>query len=186
MCQFANQPFYSRRIGLDPQGRTVPILAGARLSGNINEKLRIGTFSMQTKESDDNPGQNYSAFTFQHRIGERSNIKGLFLNRQAFNEYETIDGDFGRNAGGEVNLRTKDGIIGGQLGYIHSFKEGIDSKNKHVYGRFDYTGQKFRTFLFVQNLGQDYYADMGFNARIVNWAPSIRKLSGLDTPKLAI
>ena len=169
--QFANQPFYSRRIGLDPQGRTVPILAGIRLTGNVNEKLRIGTFSMQTKESDSNPGQNYSAFTFQHRIGARSNIKGLFLNRQAFNDTKAISGQYGRNAGAELNLRTKDGIWGGQAGYIHSFKEGISDENKHFYSRFDYSGQKFRTFLFVQNLGKDYYADMGFNARISNWDP---------------
>lgn len=169
--QFANQPFYSRRIGLDPSGRTVPISYGARLTGNLNEKLRIGAFNMHTKSNDISFGQNFSAVTFQHRIGRRSNIKGLFLNRQAYEGTDPVDNDYGRNFGGEVNLVSDDGKIGGQLGYIQSQKHGIDSDRRHIYGRFDYSGQRFRTFLFVQNLGKNYYADMGFNARINNYDP---------------
>jgi len=169
--QFANQPFYSRRIGLDGSGRTVPITYGARLTGNLNEKLRIGAFNMHTKASDVSPGQNFTAVTGQQRIGQRSNIKGLFLNRQAYDGSDPIDKDFGRNFGGEINLVSNDGKIAGQLGYIQSQKDGISSDNRHIYGRFDYTGQRFRTFLFVQNLGKNYYADMGFNARINNYDP---------------
>ena len=169
--QFANQPFYSRRIGLDPSGKTVPITYGARLSGNLNEKLRIGAFNMHTKANDISPGQNFTALTGQHRIGKRSNIKGLFLNRQAYDGSDPVKNDYGRNFGGELNLVANDGKIGGQLGFIQSQKHGINSKDKHIYGRFDYTGQKFRTFLFIQNLGENYYADMGFNARINNYDP---------------
>ena len=169
--QFANQPFYSRRIGLDPSGRTVPILYGARLTGNVNEKLRIGAFNMHTQSNETTPGQNFTSLTGQYRIGKRSNIKGLFLNRQAFDGSDAIDNDFGRNFGGEINLLTPDGKIGGQLGFIQSDKHGFNSKNRHIYGRFDYNGQRFRTFLFIQNLGENYFADMGFNARINNYDP---------------
>jgi len=169
--QFANQPFYSRRIGLDSGGNTVPITYGARLTGNLNEKLRIGVFNMHTKSNDISPGQNFTAVTGQHRIGKRSNIKGLFLNRQAYDGTDPIENDFGRNFGGELNIVSNDGKVGGQFGFIQSQKHGIDSNNRHIYGRFDYTGQKFRTFLFIQNLGENYYADMGFNARINNYDP---------------
>ncbi len=169
--QFANSPFYSRRIGLDQNGNTVPILFGGRLTGNINQKLRVGAFSMQTANTDQAKPQNYSSFSFQQAIGARSSVKGLMLSRQAFEGTEAINGDYGRNAGGELNLSTKDGKFQGQLGYIHSFKDGIDKLNHHLYGRINYTGQKFRTFLFVQNLGKNYYADMGFNARLNNYDP---------------
>ena len=54
---------------------------------------------------------------------------------------------------------------------MHSFKKGFLDKNKHIYGRFDYSGERFRTFLFVQNLGENYFADLGFNARINNYNP---------------
>lgn len=169
--QFANQPFYSRRIGLDPSGNTVPILYGARLSGNITEKLRIGAFNMHSKTTDLASGQNFTSVATQYRIGKRSNVKGLFLNRQAYDGSEAIGGDYGRNLVGEVNLSTEDGKWSGQAGFVNSFKEGFDNKNKHIYGRFDYSGERFRTFLFVQNLGENYFADMGFNARINNYNP---------------
>jgi hypothetical protein len=169
--QGADQPFYSRRIGLDPSGKTVPIIYGLRLTGNVSEKLRIGAFNMQTKSNDISQGQNFSAITGQYRIGKRSNVKGLFLNRQAYDGSSPIENDFGRNFGGELNLVSNDGKIGGQLGLIQSQKDGFDTNNRHLYGRFDYTGQRFRTFLFVQNIGQNYYADMGFNARVNNYDP---------------
>jgi len=169
--QFDNQPFYSRRIGLDNAGNTVPILYGARISGNITEKLRIGAFNMHSKTTDLTQGQNFSSVATQYRIGKRSNIKGLFLNRQAYDGSESISGDYGRNLGGEINLSTENGKWSGQAGYVHSFKQGIEDKNRHIYGRFDYSGERFRTFLFIQNLGENYFADMGFNARINNFNP---------------
>ena len=169
---FANQPFYSRRIGLDPFGNTVPILYGARLSGNLTEKLRIGGFNMHTKTTDEALGQNFTSLTGQYSIGPRSTIKGLFLNRQAYDGSESVAGDFGRNIGGELNLSTPDGKWAGQLGLITSSKENVTGDNRHIYGRFDYSGERFRTFLFVQNLGENYFADMGFNARINNFNPN--------------
>ena len=169
--QFANQPFYSRRIGLDPSGNTVPILYGARLTGNLTEKFRIGALNMHTKTTDRALGQNFTSIATQYRIGTRSNIKGLLLNRQAYDGSESLEGGYGRNIGGEVNLSTSDGKWGGQVGYIHSYKEGFTDKNKHIYGRFDYSGERFRTFLFIQNLGENYFADMGFNARVNNFNP---------------
>ena len=68
--QFANQPFYSRRIGLDASGNTVPILYGARLSGNLTEKLRIGVFNMHSKTTDLASGQNFTSVASQYRIGK--------------------------------------------------------------------------------------------------------------------
>ena len=42
------KPFYSRTIGLDKDGNRIPILFGARLSGNIDPATRIGVMDMQT------------------------------------------------------------------------------------------------------------------------------------------
>lgn len=169
--QFGTSPFYSRRIGLDPAGRTVPILAGARLTGNLNSKLRLGTFTMQTAGTDISDGQNYSALNFQQSIGARSTVSGMFLNRQAFGTEGFSDIDYGRNAGGQINLSTKNGVWSGHGALIHSFKEGITERNNHIYGGLTYNGQNFRAFGFLQNIGRDYYADMGFNARVVNYDP---------------
>ncbi len=169
--QGATQPFYSRRIGLDPNGNTVPILYGARLSGNLTEKLRIGAFNIHSKTTDNTSGQNFTSLTSQYSIGVRSNIKALFLNRQGYDGGSPIDGDYGRNMGGEINLSTADGKWGGQAGMIFSAKKDIEGDNRHIYGRFEYSGEKFRTFFTLQNLGENYFSDMGFNFRINNFNP---------------
>jgi len=169
--QFANRPFYSRRIGLDGAGRTVPIEYGARLTGNLTEKLRIGVLNMQTDASYVSAKQNFTAATFQQSIGQRSAIKGIFVNRQAYQDGDALSADYGRNFGGEINLGTPNGKFAGQLGYVRSDKEGVSDNNGHIYGRFDYNGEQFRTFLFIQNIGTNYFADMGFNNRINNFDP---------------
>ncbi|MEL6717130.1 MAG: DUF5916 domain-containing protein [Bacteroidota bacterium] len=183
--QFADRPFYSRRIGLDARGSRVPILYGARLSGNVNSKLRLGMLNMHTAGDEDRLAQNYSAVTFQQRVWERSSIKGIFLNRQAYDGGESLENDYGRNLGGEFNYSTADGKWRAQSGYIHSFKEGFDTKNQHAYGRFDYDGQRFRTFLTVQHMGENYFADMGFNGRLLNFNPETNEVVRLGFTQIA-
>jgi len=183
--QFADRPFYSRRIGLDARGNRVPILYGARLSGNLNSKFRLGILNMHTAEDEDRLGQNYSAVTFQQRVWERSSIKGIFLNRQAYEEGESLKNDYGRNLGGEFNYSTADGKWRAQSGYIHSFKEGFDTKNQHLYGRFDYDGQQFRTFTTIQHMGENYFADMGFNGRLLNFNPETNEVVRLGFTQIA-
>ena len=174
--QFADRPFYSRRIGLDESGRTVPILYGTRLSGNLNNKLRIGAFNIHTKGNENRFAQNYSTLTFQQRLWKRSSIKGIFLNRQAFDGSEMQNDDYGRNWGGEINLSTPDGRWQANGGYIHSSKRGFNTKNQHLYGRFDYNGQRFRTFLAIQRMGDNYFADMGFTGRLLNFNPETNEV----------
>ncbi len=169
--QFAERPFYSRRIGLDAFGQTVPILYGARLSGNLNKTLRIGAFNMHTRGDEEQYGQNYSALSFQQRVLKRSSVKGIFLNRQSFDGTESVENDFGRTLGGEFNYSTENGKWTVQTGYLQSLKEGISSKNAHRYGLFAYNGTNFRAFLGVQNMQEDYSADLGFTGRLFNFDP---------------
>lgn len=165
------QPFYSRRIGLDESGRTVPILYGARVTGNLNSGLRIGAFNIHQQESVSRLGQNYSAATFQQRIGHRSFIKGLFLNRQGYIGSDQIKLNYGRNLGGEFDRLTNDGIWRFRAGGIHSFKEGFSSKDNHLFGSIAYAGQRFRTTLEFQHMGENYFSDMGFTGRLEQYNP---------------
>ena len=175
--QFGNSPFYSRRIGLNNSGGTVPILYGLRLTGNIDSKTRIGLFNMHSKESGNQSAQNYSSIAFERRIGQRSSIKGIFLNRQSFDGSEIIDNDFGRNFGGEINLSTPNGKWRGEAGWIQSDKNGITTDNTHQYGRIDYDGQRFRTFLTLQKVGGNYFADIGFNNRVLQFDPTTQTIT---------
>jgi hypothetical protein len=132
--QGADQVFYSRTIGLNNTGQPTPILYGARLTGNIHEKLRIGAFNMQTQDKNGSGANNFSAFAFQQRIFDRSTFRGIFLNRQGWNDGSLNKSDFGRNAGGDFVYTTNDGKFQSSIGYLHSFKgKEFDTKNGQLY-----------------------------------------------------
>lgn len=72
------RPFYSRTIGLDKEGNKIPILFGARMSGNLNPVTRIGIMNMQTGKQGNYAAENFSAFTLQRSVLKRSVIKTYF------------------------------------------------------------------------------------------------------------
>lgn len=83
------RPFFSRRIGLAPDSsglfQRVPILYGARLSGSLNEKWRLGVMNMHTREelSLGLPAQNYTVAALQHNFWAQSSFALSFVNKQS-------------------------------------------------------------------------------------------------------
>lgn len=83
-----SRPFFSRRIGIQGSGdtrRNVPIIAGARLSGKIGSKWRVGALNMVTNEDktseEISPAQNYSVAVLERQIFNRSRISAIFVGR---------------------------------------------------------------------------------------------------------
>lgn len=83
------RPFFSRRIGLvrDSSGlfQQVPISYGARLSGSLNEKWRIGVMNMQTQEKLEFglPAQNYTVAALQRNFWAQSSFTVSFVNKES-------------------------------------------------------------------------------------------------------
>ncbi|WP_436515781.1 DUF5916 domain-containing protein [Ekhidna sp. To15] len=83
-----SRPFFSRRIGIQGSGdtrRNVPIIAGARLSGKIGSKWRVGALNMVTNEDataeEISPAQNYSVAVLERQIFNRSRLSAIFVGR---------------------------------------------------------------------------------------------------------
>jgi hypothetical protein len=83
-----SRPFFSRRIGIQGSGdtrRNVPIIAGARLSGKIGSKWRIGALDMVTNRDETkdeiSPAQNYSVAVLERQIFNRSRLSAIFVGR---------------------------------------------------------------------------------------------------------
>lgn len=167
------RPFYSRRIGLDPDGNRIPIIAGARITGNIASKTRIGVMNMQTKASGNFAAQNYSAVTLQQQLLKRTTVKGYFFNRQAFFNDKHVMTDpldkYGRNAGGEVYYQNEKGEWQGWLGYHHAMKPGITRNNSFLNAGGGYFGRNINSFIDYDGVGTNYYTDMGFVQRVENY-----------------
>jgi hypothetical protein len=165
------RPFYSRRIGAK-NGVNVPILFGARLSGNVTKKTRIGLMNIQTGKKSGEAADNFTAFSFSQQVLQRSSVNGYLFNRQGFlteaqKQQNPLDA-YGRNAGFELGFTNKEGNWNGWHGQHYSMKPGVKGKNMFINLGGEYTGRNFGFVLDVNTLGENFYADMGFENVIEN------------------
>jgi Domain of unknown function (DUF5916)/Carbohydrate family 9 binding domain-like len=167
------RPFYSRTIGLDKDGNRTPIYAGARLSGNLDKKTRIGILNMQTGKKGDFDAQNYTAVVVNRRILKRSLIKAYLLDHEAFmtdqkKKDRPLD-RFGRNAGLEFTYNNSKGNWKAWGGFHQSWKYGIHNDDHYLNGGIGYSGRKFESFIDLDDVGTNFYTDMGFVQRMENY-----------------
>jgi hypothetical protein len=90
--------FFSRRIGIGPEGQVVPILGGGRLSGKLGQ-TGIGVLNMQTRSLPGvTPANNFTVVRVNHELRNRSGVGAIFVNRQATGSLAE-DGDHNRTYG---------------------------------------------------------------------------------------
>ncbi|MBP6826967.1 MAG: carbohydrate binding family 9 domain-containing protein [Saprospiraceae bacterium] len=162
------RPFFSRRIGLDDDGNPLSILGGLRLTGNVGSDTRIGLLSMQTKAGDSIPSRNFTAVAVNRRLFGRSTVSGYFLDREDFDGSEIMKNRYSRNAGLEFLFTSNDGKWLSWLTHHRSFKPGISNKNWWGNAGFAYKNRHVKWLLDYLHMGENYYADLGFERRIEN------------------
>ena len=175
------RPFFSRRIGLawNPvleRNEKVPIVAGARLSGKLTDKIRIGLLNMQTKQrewSSDTilPAANFTVATVQHKVFERSIISAVVVNKQNFlKELSTEQrGDWqpwNRMAGLEYNLYSKDNRWEGEWYYHRSFSPDQAQRGSTLASFLAYRDRYFTANLGYNRIDSTYSAEAGFVPRL--------------------
>jgi hypothetical protein len=161
------RPFFSRQIGLS-NGQTVPILAGARLSGSINENWRVGLMDLQTEGSSLGPAENFAVGAIQRRVGNWGNIAFIGVNKQQFDaDSKPITGGFNRVFGIDYNLQSPNGNHRGKFFYHHSFSSSINDYTHASW--YMYNTRKFAFHWNHEFVGKDYRADVGFVPRVQNY-----------------
>jgi hypothetical protein len=165
------RPFFSRRIGLDDQGRIVPILVGARLSGKLNNNWRIGVMDMQTRAVDSFglPGQNYGVAAVQRQIGQASNISAIMVNKQAYASGFAAN-SFNRLAGLDYNFATPDNTFRGKAFFHYSFSPQQKEVTPYAHATWlTYLTRRWEIDWNHEYVGQDYNAEVGFVPRHNYW-----------------
>lgn len=153
------KPFFSRKIGLDDDGNPIPILYGARLSGNATKNLRMGVMNLQTRETEEFLGQNYSVVAFHQKLFARSVLKGFFHNRDAL---RGEDPDYNRNMGMEFQYMSADGRFRTFGGGSKSFSPDLNKKDYFYNTGIGYDNKNFSIYTNLAGLGKNYRADMGY------------------------
>lgn len=174
------RPFFSRRIGLafNPvRGNVekVPILAGARLSGKLNDKWRVGLLDMQTQRVDWDsthtlPAANFLVATTQRKVGARSAIGAIFVNKENFldplNEGQKGAAQpWNRVAGLEYNLYSKDNRWEGEWYYHRSFSPDPKRRGQTAASFLAFNDRNFNAKFGYLMSDSFYTAEAGFVPR---------------------
>ena len=170
--QTAN-PFFSRRIGiakdLEDENIENSIIAGVRLSGKLNENLRIGFLDIQTSEDKQNeiPTNNNAVIALQQKVLDRSNIGLIFVNRQVTNDPDFLEEqeEYNRVLGIDFNLLTASNQWSGKA-YVHKSFVADDPGQSYSSGGFlEYNTRYWKANLGTAYVGKDFQADLGFVQR---------------------
>ena len=162
------RPFFSRRIGLG-----VPISYGARLSGKLNNNLRVGAMNIQTNsleltDSTKRPSQNFTAFVLQQKIFKRSSIGLMFLDKESLNFNEKINRgftDYNRNVGFEYNLASANNLWTGKAMVMKSFSPNKIGNDVMQAYNLSYKALHWNISLQYENVGQNYNPEIGYVPR---------------------
>ena len=92
-------PFFSRRIGLSEAGIPIPIIGGARVSGQL-DRYDVGLLAMRTERKGSTPSNNYLVGRVKRKLLSNSWVGMLVTNRDS-----TIDGDYNRLYGADAYFR---------------------------------------------------------------------------------
>jgi len=157
------RPFFSRRIGLKS-----PVIAGARLSGNMGDHWRLGLMNMQTAIKDEYSADNFTVAVLQRKVLRRSNVGAFLTNKQvvttpddtAYNAY-----NYNRVAGGEFNFASADNNWTGKAFYHYSFNPGSENNRFSTAAAIQYETQQFSAGWSQAYVGSNYLAEMGYVRR---------------------
>ena len=164
-------PFVSRRIGLTDNGSVGPIVAGLRLTGNLNPALRIGFMNVEVGKKYGLPAQNYTVGALDQKVLKYSNIRAMITNRQAVatGNLKNAILDFNRVAGAEFNFLSGNTKWNSRAGYYHSFNPGQPDSSGFGMFNIGYTDKKVTISAGWHQVKTNFIADVGFTPRLYNY-----------------
>ena len=154
--------FYSRRIGLSPNGEAVDILAGGKLAGRTGN-LEFGLLDVELDESRTTPAANLAAARLSYRVLEESSVGAIF----------THGSPSGTNdnwlAGGDLNYRNShlfgNNVLTAQTWLLKSDGRGIDTRQMAFGGSLAYPNEPLWIAAEASQIDPDFNPGLGFVSR---------------------
>lgn len=153
--------FFSRRIGLSPDGSAIPILGGTRLTGRAGG-FSIGALNIQQQHEGASPSTNYTALRMRRNILSQSDIGVMFLNKEANGPA------FNRVVGADANFRFFQNLDVNFAGAKTFSPEGTDvNEGEDWYSKssFNYNSNRLAVRGGYQTIGERFNNEMGFVPR---------------------
>jgi hypothetical protein len=154
--------FFSRQIGIGPDGQEIPILGGARLTGRIGP-TNVGLLNIQTEGIDGLGGNNFSVARVNQELPNRSALGGIIVNRQGtgdptgadnYNRSYAADGRWGIGENGLIS------------GFLAKTSTPGREDNQHAYRLSSgYNSQAWTLGLGYTEVGAEFNPEAGFLSR---------------------
>ena len=165
--------FFSRRIGIGPNGEIVPTIGGARLSGKI-KNTNIGFLNLLTDEVNELQldKTNFSVARINQQIGQRSSLGGIFINKLSLgdsanrtNRTYAIDGKWGLG---------KKATISGYYARTETPEIETNDQSFKLLGSYEWNG--LRATAGYTQVGDGFNPEVGFLLRKGYHKPEISVL----------
>ncbi len=149
--------FFSRRIGISEARSQVPILGGARLTGKVGQN-NIAIMDLQTDDIAGQPGENFLVARYSRDILDRSQIGGIFINKEG-------GGRYNRTYAADMTLAitpsfTVDGFVAG------TSTTGLTEDQIAGHIRAGWLDQSWRIYSEYTDLGDNFNPEVGFVPRV--------------------
>ncbi len=156
--------FFSRRIGIGPNGREIPIAGGGRLSGRIGRGFDVGLLSIQTEEVPGvAPSNNFAVARLRREMPNRSSIGAIFVNRQARGDFARPN-DHNRSYGADGRLGVgRNGIVTAFV--ARTSTPGVTGKDYAYELTSIYTRPSYRLAAGFADVADNFNPEVGFLSR---------------------
>ncbi len=151
--------FFSRRIGLTPDGRTIRVPGGLRLTGSAGG-LDIGALAMTTSAAAGAPATSYGVLRLRRNLYEGSDLGLILMNRQSQDSMHS----WNRVFGGDANFRFL-GAVDWNSYLIGTATPGVRDGQYAVRSTVNYDGDRAHLKAGVMQIGDGFEDDLGYYRR---------------------
>jgi len=123
--------FFSRRIGIGPEGEIIPINYGARLSGKMAKHYNVGALAMRTDGIEGvNTGNDFGVVRISRDLPNRSYIGGIITTRQGTG---SVDSQGDSNSTYGIDGRWGIGEYGLVQGFVAKTDTPGEEEDEHAF-----------------------------------------------------
>ena len=154
--------FFSRRIGIGDDGEVIPIVGGARVSGQV-KGVNIGLLNMQTDSFGAEAANNFTVARVRKDLPNRSNIGAIVVNREGTGSLSGPD-DYNRSL-------AVDGRAGiGKYAFVSAFAaRTVTPDSGDDAGAYEVRAERDSRALLLTStftsVGRDFNPEVGFLSR---------------------
>jgi len=155
--------FFSRRIGIGPEGEVVPIIAGARMSGKLAQKYNLGALYMRTEAVPGVTQENgFAVARLSRDFPNRSYLGGIVVSRRGYGQDSEDDYNHTFSLDGRWGI--------GEYGLIQGFVAKTETpgadRGEHAFrlgGNYD--SEKWSYSASYTEVADDFNPEVGFLTR---------------------